>query len=149
MAYVANTLTPDEDLPAPPPPPSPPPPPPIEEEEDEGEAPGYRKIAQENKGKLPELSSELAHAVAVDGTVLVTWCNHHFSDFASNWVKHVVHDLKLTNYLVGSMDDEMDNVLLTSGYQGFHLGGGLGTGDFGWGSPKFHQMRKLVSGASI
>ena len=143
MAYVANTLTPDEDLPAPPPPPSPPPPPPIEEEEDEGEAPGYRKIAQKNKGKLPELSSELAHAVAVDGTVLVTWCNHHFSDFASNWVKHVVHDLKLTNYLVGSMDDEMDNVLLTSGYQGFHLGGGLGTGDFGWGSPKFHQMGRL------
>lgn len=38
--------------------------------------------------------------------MLVTFANHHFGDFARNWVAHV-RALGLGNYLVGAMDDRL------------------------------------------
>ena len=50
---------------------------------------------------------ELIAAVAgKDKLVLVTFANHHFGDFARNWVSHV-RALGLANYLVGAMDDRL------------------------------------------
>lgn len=53
------------------------------------------------------LRRELVAAVAsADRLVLVTFANHHFGDFARNWVSHV-RALGLGNYLVGAMDDRL------------------------------------------
>lgn len=43
---------------------------------------------------------------SADRLVLVTFANHHFGDFARNWVSHV-RALGLGNYLVGAMDDRL------------------------------------------
>jgi len=56
---------------------------------------------------------EMVAAVAgPDKLVLVTFANHHFGDFARNWVSHV-RRLGLGNYLVGAMDDRLLQVAPT------------------------------------
>jgi hypothetical protein len=97
--------------------------------------------------KVPQLSRELAHKHARDGIIIVTWSNFHFSDFVLNWVHHMgVHSI--TNYLVGAMDRETGQLLASRGLNVFAMydessgqgDTGLGTADFGWGSPTFHKM---------
>jgi hypothetical protein len=48
----------------------------------------------------------VAAVAGADKLVLVTFANHHFGDFARNWVSHV-RGLGLGNYLVGAMDDRL------------------------------------------
>lgn len=48
----------------------------------------------------------VAAVAGPDKLVLVTFANHHFGDFARNWVSHV-RRLGLGNYLVGAMDDRL------------------------------------------
>lgn len=58
---------------------------------------------------VPPLSRELAQAHAHDNTIIVTWANFHFSDFALNWARHLAA-LGISHYLVGAMDVETAEV---------------------------------------
>lgn len=49
---------------------------------------------------------ELVQQVAAQGTVIVTWANHHYLDFVLNWVHHL-RQLDLHCWLVGAMDDAL------------------------------------------
>ena len=44
--------------------------------------------------------------MAAQGTVIVTWANHHYLDFVLNWVHHL-RRLGLDCWLVGAMDEAM------------------------------------------
>lgn len=99
------------------------------------------------KLKVPLLSRDLARSHARDGIIIVTWANYHFFDFVLNWVEHMQrHGIK--NYLVGAMDVDTGQALAAQGLNVFAMydetagkeDTGLGTGDFGWGSPTFHKM---------
>ena len=85
------------------------------------------------------LDRELVELVARDNTVLVTWANFHYLDFAENWVAHV-RDCGITNYLVGAMDQEMLEALHARGINTFSMSSGTPTSDFGWGTPTFFKM---------
>ena len=49
---------------------------------------------------------ERVAGIANGGAILVTWANHHYLDFAVNWLKHM-HQLNITSYMIGAMDDEL------------------------------------------
>eukprot|EP00887_Chlorella_sp_A99_P003129 scaffold9.g3129.t1 len=95
--------------------------------------------------QVPRLTKQLAQKYAKNNIIIVTWANFHFSDFVVNWVKHVKSH-GITNYLVGAMDVETAEVLVTEGVQVFAMyteganSTGLGSGDMGWGSPTFYKM---------
>lgn len=85
------------------------------------------------------LDKELVEHVARDNTVLVTWANFHYLDFAENWVEKV-RACGITNYLVGAMDEEMLVALHKRGIQTFSMSSGTPTSDFGWGTKTFFKM---------
>ena len=58
----------------------------------------------------PKKIREAVHKLAKDGYLFVTWANHHYTDFAMSWVKHL-KKLGLTNFLVGAMDDDVLSTL--------------------------------------
>ena len=80
--------------------------------------------------------------------IIVTWANHHYLDFARNWINHVQNRLGLTNFIVGAMDEKMYESLKEEFRGGVHtwLMGSQGIAkdavknDFGWGTRNFHQM---------
>lgn len=46
----------------------------------------------------------MASIASPDGVVLLTWANHHYLDFAMNWVGHL-QLLGVTAYMVGALDN--------------------------------------------
>jgi hypothetical protein len=44
--------------------------------------------------------------IADGGAILITWANHHYLDFAINWLNHM-HQLNITSYMIGAMDDDL------------------------------------------
>ena len=90
------------------------------------------------------ISKELVDRVAKDGSVIVTWANSHYYDFAINWVMHL-EAAGATNYLVGAMDEDMYTRLRKVGVNTWLMGSqGIDSAavkkDFGWGSKNFHKM---------
>lgn len=53
---------------------------------------------------------ENVHRIAKDGYLFVTWANHHYTDFAMSWVHHL-QSQNVTNFMVGSMDDQILSTL--------------------------------------
>ena len=49
---------------------------------------------------------ERVASIANGGAILVTWANHHYLDFAVNWLNHM-HQLAITSYMIGAMDDNL------------------------------------------
>jgi len=86
-----------------------------------------------------KLTQERVEALARGNVLMVTWANYHYLDFVINWVYHI-NKLGVTNYLVGSMDDDILKELVHRGVNTFSMRSGLSTSDFGWGSPTFHKM---------
>ena len=85
------------------------------------------------------LDKELVKFVAEEDTVLVTWANFHYLDFAVNWVEKV-RACGINNYLVGAMDEEMLVALHERGIHTFSMSSGTPTSDFGWGTKTFFKM---------
>lgn len=55
------------------------------------------------EGAMPSgISKDLVRRVAINNTLVVTWANAHYADFAANFVNHM-RRLKITNFLVGAM----------------------------------------------
>ena len=94
------------------------------------------------------LTIEHIQKIAKDNTIIVTWANHHYLDFARNWINHVQNRLGLSNFIVGAMDEKMYESLKEEFSGGVHtwLMGSQGISkeavknDFGWGTKNFHQM---------
>ncbi len=94
------------------------------------------------------LTVEHIRKIARDNTIIVTWANHHYLDFARNWINHVQNRLGLSNFIVGAMDEKMYESLKEEFNGGVHtwLMGSQGIAkeavknDFGWGTRNFHQM---------
>jgi len=81
--------------------------------------------------------------IANGGAILITWANHHYLDFAVNWVNHM-HQLNITAYMVGAMDDDLLKALVERGEQNtFAMQSDLDKKDLGWGSSQFHKMGRL------
>ena len=85
------------------------------------------------------LDKELVNFVVEENTVLVTWANFHYLDFAVNWVEKV-RACGINNYLVGAMDEEMLVALHKRGIHTFSMSSGTPTSDFGWGTKTFFKM---------
>jgi hypothetical protein len=49
---------------------------------------------------------ELVQGLAQEGMLLVTMANHHYTDFALNWVYHA-KAANITGYLVAALDDQL------------------------------------------
>ena len=79
---------------------------------------------------------ELVQAVAQNNVVMVTWANHHYLDFVTNWVEHV-QALGVRAYIVGAMDEKLLQELVDRHIHVFAMQTGLPTGDLGWGSKAF------------
>ncbi len=47
---------------------------------------------------------DFVQSLAQDGYVVVTWANHHYTDFAMSWVYHV-QQCGIKGYIVGAMDE--------------------------------------------
>jgi len=97
------------------------------------------------EGAMPSgISKDLVRRVAINNTLVVTWANAHYADFAANFVNHM-RRLKITNFLVGAMDKELLDILQKDKVNTWYMGSkGMDQNsvkaDFGWGSPKFHKM---------
>ncbi|KIZ02110.1 hypothetical protein MNEG_5845 [Monoraphidium neglectum] len=114
-----------------------------------------RKARQEKETKEREamlvkkfnhtLSRELVQSLAEDGYLVVTWANHHYTDFALTWVYHV-QQVGIKGYMVGAMDEAILITLAKRKIPTFSMAAGLTTGDFGWGSKTFAKMgRKKIN----
>eukprot|EP00755_Sulcionema_specki_P025030 Sspe_Gene.82390::Locus_54000_Transcript_1_1_Confidence_1.000_Length_1379::g.82390::m.82390/K20784/XEG113; arabinosyltransferase len=100
---------------------------------------------KQHKRYFPNLTRELVASVAQNNVVLVTWANFHYLDFVQNWVGHL-RKLNVTNFIVGSMDDELLAALQKEGVASFGMQSNLSRNDFGWGSKQFHKMgREKIS----
>mmetsp|Transcript_35964 Transcript_35964/g.88593 ORF Transcript_35964/g.88593 Transcript_35964/m.88593 type:complete len:683 (-) Transcript_35964:285-2333(-) len=97
-----------------------------------------------NKVEDNQLTAELAGQYAENNVIMVTWANHHYHDFVRNWVLNV-RKCKVTNFLVGAMDNELLNALIDDKVPTFAMQSGMTTKDFGWGTENFHKMgRKKI-----
>ncbi|KAK9844822.1 hypothetical protein WJX74_007256 [Apatococcus lobatus] len=77
---------------------------------------------------------------SVDNTLMVTWANAHYLDFVLNWASHV-EAANISTYLVGALDDELLEALVSRGVPTFAMNTGLSASrDLGWGSPDFFLM---------
>ena len=75
---------------------------------------------------------------------MVTWANAHYLDFVLNWISHV-EAANVTSYLVGALDDELLEALISRGAPAFAMHTGLSAAkDLGWGSPDFFKMVRSV-----
>ena len=91
-----------------------------------------------------QLTPELVSQYAENKVVMVTWANHHYSDFVKNWVMNV-RKCGITNFMVGAMDDELLVKLFDAEVPTFAMQSGMTTQDFGWGTANFHKMgRKKI-----
>lgn len=45
-------------------------------------------------------------AVAPEGILILTWANHHYLDFAMNWVGHL-QLMGVSAYLIGALDNQL------------------------------------------
>ena len=71
---------------------------------------------------------------------MVTWANAHYLDFVLNWASHV-EAANISTYLVGALDDELLEALVSRGIPTFAMNTGLSASrDLGWGSPDFFLM---------
>jgi hypothetical protein len=52
------------------------------------------------------LCRETIQPLAQNGMLMVSWANHHYTQFALTWVHHV-QALNITGYMMGAMDDEI------------------------------------------
>eukprot|EP00271_Cylindrocystis_brebissonii_P003068 TRINITY_DN1381_c0_g1_i1.p1 TRINITY_DN1381_c0_g1~~TRINITY_DN1381_c0_g1_i1.p1 ORF type:complete len:806 (-),score=111.96 TRINITY_DN1381_c0_g1_i1:970-3264(-) len=86
-----------------------------------------------------KLRKEMIDARAVNNVVVLTFANHAFLEFVTNWVRHLT-DAGVENILVGAMDQEILEALFYLGIPTFDLEANLPPGDAGWGSPMFHKM---------
>lgn len=106
-------------------------------------APGYVK-PKSTKVEDNQLTAELAGQYAENNVIMVTWANHHYHDFVRNWVQYV-RKCKVTNFMVGSMDNELLEKLIEDEVPTFAMQSGMTTQDFGWGTANFHKMgRKKI-----
>ncbi|KAJ7943988.1 arabinosyltransferase [Quillaja saponaria] len=85
------------------------------------------------------LTKELVQQRVKDNVIIVTFGNYAFMDFILTWVKHLT-DLRVTNLLVGAMDNKLLEALYWRGVPVFDMGSHMSTVDVGWGSPTFHKM---------
>eukprot|EP00959_Pyramimonas_sp_CCMP1952_P269705 5638583-Pyramimonas_sp.AAC.1 len=90
------------------------------------------------------ISKGLVQRVAINRAIIVTWANAHYVDFARNFARHM-RELGLTNFVIGAMDEQLHEILVKEGVNTWFMGSkGIDQNtvknDFGWGSPKFHQM---------
>lgn len=77
---------------------------------------------------------------SVNNTLMVTWANAHYLDFVLNWASHV-EAANISTYLVGALDDELLEALVSRGVPTFAMRTGLSAlRDLGWGSPDFFLM---------
>ena len=91
-----------------------------------------------------QLTAELAGHYAEDNVIMVTWANHHYHDFVRNWVLNV-RKCKVSNFMVGAMDNELLEKLIEDEVPTFAMQSGMTTKDFGWGTENFHKMgRKKI-----
>ena len=140
---------PTPELSPPPHPFQPPPPVPSEADATTEAAPSKRAAGKYVKPKSakPEdnqLTPELVSQYAENKVVMVTWANHHYSDFVKNWVMNV-RKCGITNFMVGAMDDELLVKLFDAEVPTFAMQSGMTTQDFGWGTANFHKMgRKKI-----
>ena len=96
------------------------------------------------KAEDNQLTAELVRQYAIDNVVMVTWANHHYHDFVRNWVLNV-RKCDVSNFLVGSMDNELLEKLIADEVPTFAMQSGMTTQDFGWGTQNFHKMgRKKI-----
>ena len=71
---------------------------------------------------------------------MVTWANAHYLDFVLNWASHV-EAANISTYLIGALDDELLEALVSRGLPTFAMSTGLSASrDLGWGSPDFFLM---------
>ncbi len=81
---------------------------------------------------------------SIDRILMVTWANAHYLDFVLNWVSHV-QAANISHYLVGALDDELLEALVSRGVACFAMHTGLSASeDLGWGSPDFFKMVREV-----
>lgn len=104
---------------------------------------GYVKPTS-TKAEDNQLTAELVKQYAEDNVVMVTWANHHYHDFVKNWVLNV-RKCEVSNFMVGSMDNELLEKLIEDEVPTFAMQSGMTTQDFGWGTANFHKMgRKKI-----
>ncbi|KAL6754384.1 nucleotide-diphospho-sugar transferase-domain-containing protein [Haematococcus lacustris] len=103
----------------------------------------------------PSMSALLAHSLAVNQTLIVTWANAALLDFVQSWVDHVRRQ-GYTNFLVGAMDKEIGQALVSRGIPAFAMyersanHSGVGEGHLDWGGASFHKMgRQKISLAQL
>ncbi|GLC41336.1 hypothetical protein PLESTM_001185000 [Pleodorina starrii] len=106
-------------------------------------------------GQCPQISKELAHSVAREGAVIVTWANYALWDFVKSWLFHT-KESGLDNYLVGAMDAQIGRELVAGGvpcFAMFETGAnhsGVGSDHLQWGGEAFHKMgRQKISLAQL
>ncbi|GAX79191.1 hypothetical protein CEUSTIGMA_g6631.t1 [Chlamydomonas eustigma] len=92
--------------------------------------------AMDNKYKP---TKEMVQSIQQDGFLVVTWANWHYQDFVMTWVAHV-QKVGITGYIVGAMDDQLLEALVSRKMNTFSMKSGLTLGDFGWGSKTFAKM---------
>ncbi|GFH28561.1 glycosyltransferase, partial [Haematococcus lacustris] len=88
-------------------------------------------------------------------TLIVTWANAALLDFVESWVDHVRRQ-GYTNFLVGAMDKEIGQALVSRGIPAFAMyersanHSGVGAGHLDWGGASFHKMgRQKISLAQL
>jgi hypothetical protein len=52
------------------------------------------------------VARDAVQGLARDGLLFVTFANHHYTQFALTWVHHMRRN-NMTNYIVGSMDEQI------------------------------------------
>jgi hypothetical protein len=68
---------------------------------------------------------DLVKSIAQDGYLVVTWANHHYTDFALTWVHHV-QQAGIKGYMVGAMDEEILLALAKRSIHTFSMSSGAG-----------------------
>lgn len=113
-------------------------------EKGRGKAGGGYLPPKSTKVEDNQLTSELAERYAENNVIMVTWANNHYHDFVRNWVLNV-RKCGVSNFMVGSMDNELLEKLIEDEVPTFAMQSGMTTQDFGWGTANFHLMgRKKI-----
>jgi len=85
------------------------------------------------------LSPELIAPYVKNNMLMITWANHHYLDFAKNWVYHL-RKVGVEELMVGAMDDDMLIELVKLGIPTWRMNTNITKHDLGWGSANFHSM---------
>ena len=84
-------------------------------------------------------SARLREVAGPARQLILTFVNHARIDFARTWAAHV-RRLELRNWLIGATDHEALRLLVESRTPCVNLHTSLPDGEWGWGSPSFHQL---------